>query len=120
MAELEFLEGQKYFMEAIFDSENLDVDGLYDALDCCGNAQKMAFELKDTELEAHSEAYIGRIYFKGLRKFSQAKKHMTNSILLEKTLRPRDCSGESWFQLCKQHLQAVQELLQKAEQDKID
>ena len=67
-AELEFLQGQTFFNNAVFDSEFLDVDSLYDALDCCSNAQKIAFDNKDTELEARCEAYIGKIFYLGLKK----------------------------------------------------
>ena len=97
VAQLELMQGNEFFSDAVFDSENLDIDGIYDSLDCCGNSQKMAFEMRDTELEARCEAFIGRIYYKGLKKLPQAKRHMSNSIRLENTLRPRNCSGEAWF-----------------------
>jgi len=37
-AEIELLRGQNFFSEAIFDAENLDMDVIYDAIDCCSNA----------------------------------------------------------------------------------
>lgn len=43
-AELELMQGQKNFNQAIFDAENLDVDMLYNAIDNSNNAQKIAFD----------------------------------------------------------------------------
>ena len=37
-AEIELIRGQSFFSEAIFDAENLDMDVIYDAIDCCSNA----------------------------------------------------------------------------------
>ena len=61
-AEIEFIQGQNLFSNAVFDSENLDMDTIYDAIDCCGNAQKIAFDTNDTELEARTEAFMGKIF----------------------------------------------------------
>ena len=61
-AEIEFIQGQNLFGNAVFDSENLDMDTIYDAIDCCGNAQKIAFDTNDTELEARTEAFMGKIF----------------------------------------------------------
>ena len=96
-AELELMQGQKNFSAAIFDSENLDVDTLYDAIDNCNNAQKIAFDNGDTELEARCEAFVGKILYQGLKKLVKAKRHLSNTVRLENTLRPRNCSGEEWF-----------------------
>jgi peptide methionine sulfoxide reductase MsrB len=59
------------------------VDQVYDAIDCCTNAQKIAFELKDTELEVRCEAFLGKIFYKGLKDNSRAKRHFMNTIRLE-------------------------------------
>ena len=37
-AEIELMRGLEHFNRAVFDSENLDIDTIYDAMDCCGNA----------------------------------------------------------------------------------
>ena len=99
-AEIELLQGQKFFNDAVFDSENLEIDIIYDAIDCCGNAQKIAFESQDTEIETRCEAFMGKIFFKGLKNLKKAKTHLSNAIRLENTLRPRNCVSEPWFQLC--------------------
>ena len=78
------------------------MDVIYDAIDCCGNAQKIAFENQDTELEVRCEAFLGKIFYMGLKKLDKAKRHLSNTVRLEFTLRPKDCSAEPWFQLCKQ------------------
>ena len=41
--EMELIQGQKLFENAIFNSENLDTDAIYDALDSCNNAKSIAF-----------------------------------------------------------------------------
>lgn len=88
-AEIELLSGQNYFTEAIFDSENLDMDTIYDSIDCCNMAQKTAFELEDTELEVRCEAFLGKIYYMGIKKLDKAKRHLSNTMRLEITLRPK-------------------------------
>ena len=80
------------------------MDGIYDAIDCSNNAQKIAFEHRDTELEVRCEAFLGKIYYMGLHKLVKAKRHLSNTVRLEFTLRPRDCSNEPWFKLCKAQL----------------
>ena len=73
------------------------MDIIYDAIDCCGNASKIAFENQDTELEMRCEAFRGMMFYLGLRNLIKAKRHLLNTVRLEPTLRPRDCSAESWF-----------------------
>ena len=106
-AELELIQGQKNFNQAIFDAENLDIDMLYDAIDNSNNAQKIAFDNKDTELEARCEAFVGKILYMGLKKLQKAKRHLSNAVRLENTLRPRKCSGDEWFKSCKIYLDNI-------------
>ena len=97
IAEIELLNAQNFFNEALFDSENLDMDIIYDSIDCSNAAQKIAFEHHDTELEVRCEAYLGKIYYMGLKKRDKAKKHLSNTIRLENTLRPKSFQNEDWF-----------------------
>lgn len=57
------------------------MDLIYDALDAYNRAGKLSFGV-DIELEAISEAMIGKIWYKGLRKYPKAKVHLNNSIKL--------------------------------------
>lgn len=41
--ELDYIQGEIIFESAIMGSENLNMDGVYDALDLFGNASKVAF-----------------------------------------------------------------------------
>ena len=83
------------------------MDMLYDAIDNCNNAQKIAFDSQDTELETRCEAFVGKILYLGLKKLQKAKKHLSNAVRLENTLRPRNCSGIEWFQSCKIYLDTI-------------
>ena len=109
--------GQNLFESAIFNSENLDTDAIYDALDSCNNAKNIAFNNLDTELEVRCEAFNGLIYWRGLKYLVsadkqkqyvlKAKTHMSNAVRLEATLRPRNCSTEEWFIKCKRNLMEI-------------
>lgn len=78
------------------------MDITYDAIDCCSNSQKIAFDCRDTELEARIEAFMGRILYQGLKKLKRAKTHLANAIRLEATLRPRNCCNEQWYKTSKE------------------
>ena len=45
MAEMDLTKARQFFDEAVFDSENLDMDAIYDAVDACSSAQKLAFDI---------------------------------------------------------------------------
>ena len=49
------------------DAEVMDMEGIYDSLDSYNTAGKLAFDNKDTELEARSEAAIGKIWYKAIK-----------------------------------------------------
>lgn len=114
---MELIQGQDLFKNAVFNSENLDTDGIYDALDHCNNAKSIAFNNLDTELEVRCEAFNGLIYWRGLKylvsadnrkqTIIKAKTHMSNAVRLEATLRPRNCATEQWFTECKRNLMEV-------------
>lgn len=85
-AELEFARGDKVFTDATFVSEDLDMDLLYDALDCYSNASKIGFALEDVELEARCEARIAKVYYLAMKKESKAATHFHNAIRLSHSL----------------------------------
>ena len=111
------MQGQDLFKNAIFKSENLDTDAIYDALDSCNNAKNIAFNNLDTELEVRCEAFNGLIYWRGIKylvspdnrkqTIIKAKTHMSNAVRLEATLRPRNCATEQWFMECKNNLKEI-------------
>lgn len=61
LAHLEFASGKQYFEDAFVNG--LDPVKVDRAIDCIKRARKLVFD-KDYELEAHSEAYLGHIYYK--------------------------------------------------------
>ncbi len=72
------------------------MDLVHDALDAFNRAGKLAHE-KDVELEAISEAYIGRIWFKALKNNAKAKPHLYNCLRLSNLLHPKNVTEEAWY-----------------------
>lgn len=73
------------------------MDMTYDALDAFNRAGKLAFVGKDLELEAISEGYIGRIWFKALKNNVKAKPHLYNCLRLSNLLYPKIVVEEAWY-----------------------
>ena len=73
------------------------MDEIYDAIDSFNAASKLAFEHEDTELEARCEAWIGKIYDKGLKKEAKAMAHYNNVIRLANSLQ-RSLANLPWFE----------------------
>ena len=69
------------------------------AIDACNNAGNLAQRFKDIELEANSEAELGKIYYRGLKNNRKARQHLYDSMRLCNTLYPKDFTKEAWFQL---------------------
>lgn len=88
---IEFSQGQKHWNKAVFEAEQLDMDEVFNALDCYKNAVNLAMGV-DIELEAMASHFLGKIHYKGLRNLAKAKKHYTDSLRLAHTLYPRDVS----------------------------
>ena len=103
-------------MNAVFYSEHMEMDAIYDAIDCCNNAQKQALRLDDTELEVRCEAFLGKIYYRALRDLQRARRHLMNTIRLEFTLRPRSCQNEPWFKACQAELSEINEHFRREEE----
>ena len=116
---MELNEGRRLFNSALNSHEEFNMDDCSDSIDCLTRASKLAFE-KDTELEAKCEAFVGKIYYKGLVNLKKAKLHLFNALRLALTLHPKDVSGEAWHQLATKQLQEIREKIQKDEQEKID
>ena len=70
------------------DSENVDMDLMYDVLDHYNSAREKIHEL-DPEMEAFISAHIGRIYYLGLRNAEKAKKYYRDSLRLLETLKKK-------------------------------
>ena len=48
--------GKRDFKDAVYGNENFDPGLIYEALDYCNNANRIAFKILDSNLEARSEA----------------------------------------------------------------
>ena len=72
------------------------MDLVYEALDSINMAGKTTFGI-DTELEALSEGFIGKIHYLGLKNLERAKTHLTNCIRLALTLAPRPVENLLWY-----------------------
>lgn len=68
-----------------------------DAIDACNVAGKLALANKDTELEAITEAEIGKIYYKGFKNNRKARQHLYDCVQLSTTLYPKNVSLETWY-----------------------
>jgi hypothetical protein len=80
------------------------MDLICDALDAFNRAGKLSQLAKDTELEAISEAWLGKILYKGLKKNSKARAHLYDCMLLCNTLYPKIVIEEAWYQLAAKYL----------------
>lgn len=87
---MEMAEGKRWFARGVNESEELDMDAVYSSLDAYNVAGKLAFDNKDTELEAKTESLIGKIWYKALKKDQKARGHFYNSTRLANTLYPRN------------------------------
>jgi len=65
-AHMEFDQGQIYWQMAFLDEAEINMDAVYDAMDCYKNAANMANN-NDVELECISSYYLGRLYYLGLK-----------------------------------------------------
>ena len=100
------------------ESESLDKDAVYDALDTFTRASSLA-EGVDIELEAAAKALIGKVLYKLLAKPEKAKRHLYDSVLLANSLYPKVVTEEAWYKLASKHLQEIRDKLFKEEQEHI-
>jgi hypothetical protein len=89
------------------------MDLIYDAIDTLNRVGKMAFTGGDTELEAISEGFIGKIYYKGLKNLTKARPHLYDCVRLANCFHEKNVSEEAWFKLATLHLKEVREVLDK-------
>lgn len=101
-ARLEFVTAKQFFNKAKETVEPEDMMEMFgQAIDACNQAGKLAHKFKDIELEANSEAELGRIYYKGLKNNRKARSHLYDCMMLCNTLYPKVVTEEAWFQLAK-------------------
>jgi hypothetical protein len=81
--------------KAVWDSDNINMDLMYDALDCYNDARNLIHEV-DPEIEAVVSAHLGRIYYKGIRNDEKAKKYYLDSLRLLETLKPKTFNEHKW------------------------
>ena len=72
------------------------MDLVRDALDSFNRVGKLAYGI-DTEYEAISEGFIGKIFYKALNLPIKARPHLYNCLKLANTLYPKIVSEEAWF-----------------------
>lgn len=83
------------FKQAMEADENVDMDGVYDALDGFKMAENIAAG-NDPETEAVASAYMGKIFYKALKRPDKAKKYYNDCIRLLETLKPKVFSDKKW------------------------
>jgi len=96
----------KIFKKAIWDSENFDVDLIYDSIDNYKNALNLIHE-KDPEIEAIISAHLGRIFYKGLKLSAKARLYYLDCIRLLETLKPKTYFDHKWHQLMMKHMDEI-------------
>ena len=84
------------------------MDLVYDALDAANMAGKTAYGV-DLELEAITEAFIGKIHYKGLKNSKRAKTHFLNCIRLAHNMHPKLVQHLDWYKLCEKQLQEIRD-----------
>ena len=70
---MEFDQGQLSWKKAFLDEAEINMDSVYDAMDCYKNAANMANN-NDIELECISSYYLGRLYYLGLKNLQKGKR----------------------------------------------
>ena len=99
------------------------MDEVYSALDLFSNASRVAFRHEDLELEARSEAWLGKIFDKALKKEEKAMGHFTNAIRLSVAMNPSYYANTAWYKeakLAKETIQTRRQLAEEAQRDKAD
>jgi len=109
-ANMETMEGKALMQEAVFGSEELDMDKLDDALDCFNRATKYASEV-DTEIAAITEFNTGYLFYKALKNKKKAKQHFTTCLYYVEALKPKVVTEEAWYQKACLYLQEVRDAL---------
>ena len=109
-------QGEKLYNRAIMESENMNLDEVYDALDLFNNASKIAFAEVDLEMEARCEAQLGMIFEKALKKEDKAMLHYNNMVRLEVAMRPKDITRTDWYKKAKKAKDTIAENRRLAEE----
>ena len=102
---MEFAAAKNFFNTAQSTIEPEDMMELFGlAIDACNHAGKLAYTHKDTELEAISEAELGKIYYKGLKNTRKARFHLYDCMLLSNTLYPKNVTEKTWYKVASKSL----------------
>lgn len=72
------------------------MDLICDAIDSFNRAGQLAYEV-DAELEAISEAWLGKIFYKGLKNNKKARAHLYDCTKLAGCLYPKVVNEEAWY-----------------------
>jgi hypothetical protein len=100
----------------VHDSEELDLEGVYDALDLLKQAAILTREV-DLEGEAIALSRAGWVLRTLLRDHERAKKYYKRSMQLATSLAPRSFHYEDWWQDCSSSLLAYQQEALRLEEE---
>ena len=111
------------------DSKNIDEDKALDLIDLFHDVRNKAHadNCTDVEMEAIASAYLGHIYYLGLKNptsaegENKAKKYYNDCQRLLMTLQPKTFNGEKWHQDLMTYLNEInQKQIQDEEKKKAD
>jgi len=81
---------------------------IYTSIDSFTRAISLSFEV-DAEVEGISSAYLGKVFYQGLKNSIKAKKYYLDSIIILETLKPKIFTNEKWYKLMVKHMKEIQE-----------
>lgn len=96
-AYLEYATGKKFFEDALKDA-NYDIYKVDDAMDALNRALKLATK-DDMELEAITEAYLGKIHLKAYQNRKKARMHLQQCFVLTFAQHPKVFNDKLWYKL---------------------
>ena len=79
---------------------------IYTAIDSFTRAISLSFEI-DAEVEGISSAYLGKVFYTGLKNNIKAKKYYLDSIIILETLKPKVFTNESWYKQMIRHMAEI-------------
>ena len=118
MIQSELANGERCLTRGIYESEAMDMDLVYEALDAFNLAGRLALKHQDTELEAISEAHLGNLWSKALKNDKRAKVHLYNCVRVANTLYPRDVQSMPWYNRASVQLQEIRDRIAAADREK--
>lgn len=106
-------QGDQNYTKA-FENENMKTDLIYDALDNYNNSIKLTFEVY-LEIEAISNAQIGKLQYRAFKNNMKAKQHYNDVVRLCEAMKPKIFTEEKWYQLMMKHMQEIHQEEQRLE-----